>query len=156
MLRVQAGQPGKRAKWILLVRQLQRMYLQLGCASDQQYVGRVGMSIRLIAAGAQMVLTLKMISAAVCYHDGLKPAKASTSHFNSIFTKLFHPLYAADPFCQLTSASSHNKTPSCWLASSLTQDAAHAVHHITNCVTIQPPLKLSLQSSAFYVKRLGA
>ena len=26
-------------------------------------------------AGAQMVLTLKMISAAVCYHDGLKPAE---------------------------------------------------------------------------------
>ena len=28
-------------------------------------------------AGAQMVLTLKMISAAVCYHDGLKAAKVT-------------------------------------------------------------------------------
>ena len=30
-------------------------------------------------AGAQMVLTLKMISAAVCYHDGLKSAKVSSA-----------------------------------------------------------------------------
>ena len=30
-----------------------------------------------VTAGAQMVLTLKMISAAVCYHDGLKSAKVS-------------------------------------------------------------------------------
>ena len=30
-------------------------------------------------AGAQMVLTLKMISAAVCYHDGLMPAQVCSA-----------------------------------------------------------------------------
>lgn len=31
-----------------------------------------------LLAGAQMVLTLKMISAAVCYQDGLKDAKVTS------------------------------------------------------------------------------
>ena len=36
-----------------------------------------------------MVLTLKMISAAVCYHDGLKPAKVKNLLGNILCTVVF-------------------------------------------------------------------
>lgn len=38
--------------------------------------------------GAQMVLTLKMVSAAVCYHDGLNPAEVRHALHSTALLKL--------------------------------------------------------------------
>ena len=61
---VQAEQPGKKVTWTSLVI---CVLVTTAYAIRQTRLGYL--------TGAQMVLTLKMIAAAVCYHDGLKPAE---------------------------------------------------------------------------------
>ena len=87
MCQVQAAQPGKRDTWTSLVGQPTR-FVQICHAPSQTDATQawcdsakpVLHSMRSInVTGAQMVLTLKMISAAVCYHDGLMPAQVCSA-----------------------------------------------------------------------------
>ena len=76
MCQVQVARPGKKGTWTSLVG-LNALAMWLDGIADGI---ACGLQITLWPwcthlAGAQMVLTLKMISAAVCYQDGLKDAK---------------------------------------------------------------------------------
>ena len=78
MCQVRAAQRGNRVRWTSQVWWAQTACLQN--ARGQQH-GSIVVSLDIEhPAGAQMVLTLKMISAAVCYHDGLKPAEVVLTH----------------------------------------------------------------------------
>ena len=82
---VQAGQPGKKVTWTSLV-----ICVHVTVTSTTVYAIRQPCLGCL--TGAQMVLTLKMISAAVCYHDGLKPAEVRHALHSSALLKLLRDM----------------------------------------------------------------